>query len=163
MSSPLQQIRQKLYSPEEIIRKTEEWRNSGETIIFTNGCFDILHAGHIDYLARAASLGTKLIIALNSDQSVSKLKGPARPLQKENDRAFVLSALDFVSAVVLFSEDTPEKLIRTINPDILVKGADYSVEQVAGSEFIIQNGGSVVLLPILKGRSTSKVIERMKN
>jgi rfaE bifunctional protein nucleotidyltransferase chain/domain len=160
MGSPLQRLKQKLYSREAIKAQCDSWRNAGETLVFTNGCFDILHAGHVDYLAKAASLGSKLIIGLNTDASVKRLKGLSRPLQSEQDRAFILSALEFVSAVVLFDEETPEKLIQEVNPNILVKGADYTIGQVAGADFVIKNGGSVVLLPLLSGRSTTGIIKK---
>lgn len=152
-----QQIKRKWFSRQEIKEQVSLWKKQGETIIFTNGCFDILHPGHVDYLIKAASLGTKLIIGLNTDASVSKLKGEGRPLQSESARAMVLASLTCTDAIVLFDEDTPTQLISEIEPSIIVKGADYKIEQVAGAEFVIFNGGSVVLLPYLPGFSTSAI------
>jgi D-beta-D-heptose 7-phosphate kinase/D-beta-D-heptose 1-phosphate adenosyltransferase len=156
-----QPLRQKQYSREALAEQVKAWKAAGETVVFTNGCFDILHAGHISYLSRAATLGDRLIIGLNADVSVSRLKGPERPIQNEGDRALIISALGSVDAVVIFEEDTPEKLIESLLPDILVKGADYSVRQIAGAQAVISYGGSVVLLPILSGRSTSKIVGKM--
>lgn len=160
--TPLNRIKQKLYLKDDLLRQTAEWSASGHKIVFTNGCFDILHPGHIDYLAKAAGLGDKLIIAVNTDQSVQKLKGPHRPIQGQDARTFILAALEFVAAVVLFDEDTPAELIKALKPDFLVKGADYTVDQVVGAEFVIKSGGSVVLLPYLKGYSTSGIENKIK-
>lgn len=156
-------IRQKLYSKDDLTLKIRSWKNEGESVIFTNGCFDLLHPGHIDYLAKAASLGDKFIIGLNSDDSVQRLKGKTRPIQDEKARAFILSALGFVDAVVFFNEDTPFELISELKPDVLVKGADYKIDQVAGADAVIKNGGSVVLLPYLAGFSTSLIEQKIKN
>lgn len=131
-------------------------KGEGKKIVFTNGCFDILHAGHIASLRFAKSKGDILVLGLNTDKSVKKLKGPCRPINNENDRAVVVSALDMVDAVVLFGEETPYNLIKYIKPDILVKGADYKDKPVAGSEF----AGKLVLCPILKGRSTTNIIKK---
>jgi rfaE bifunctional protein nucleotidyltransferase chain/domain len=160
--TPLQQIRNKLYKLPALQEAIIEWKSAGKKIVFTNGCFDILHPGHIDYLAKAAALGNKLIIGLNSDSSVQKLKGAHRPIQDEQARAMLLGALAFVDAIVIFKEDTPAGLIAQILPDVLVKGADYSVEQIAGADTVIKNGGSVVLLPYLKGFSTSEIEKKIK-
>ena len=159
----LHQIRQKLYLKENLINQIRDWKAEAKKIVFTNGCFDIIHPGHVDYLAKAASLGDKLIIAVNTDQSVQKLKGPDRPIQDEQSRTFVLAAMAFTSAVILFGEDTPAELISELKPDILVKGADYTVDQIAGADFVIQNGGSVVLLPYLKGFSTSAIEKKIRD
>jgi D-glycero-beta-D-manno-heptose 1-phosphate adenylyltransferase len=153
----LNQIRQKLYHKEALLQQVALWKAEGLKIVFTNGCFDILHPGHVDYLAKAASLGDKLVIGVNTDASVQKLKGPSRPIQSESSRTLILAALSFTSAIVLFGEDTPADLISNIKPDILVKGADYTIEQVVGADTVIKNGGSVVLLPYLKGYSTSAI------
>jgi D-glycero-beta-D-manno-heptose 1-phosphate adenylyltransferase len=160
--SPLRQIHNKLYELATLKKAIAEWKAAVQKIVFTNGCFDILHPGHIDYLAKAAALGNKLIIGLNSDSSVQKLKGPHRPIQDEQARAMLLGALAFVDAIVVFKEDTPAELIAELLPDVLVKGADYSVEQIAGGDTVIGNGGSVVLLPYLKGYSTSGIEKRIK-
>jgi rfaE bifunctional protein nucleotidyltransferase chain/domain len=160
--SPLHQIRQKLYHKADLLLKIKAWRSEGQKIVFTNGCFDIIHPGHIDYLAKAASLGSKLVIGVNTDKSVQKLKGPSRPIQNEDARIMVLAALAFTSAIVLFDEDTPASLIAEIKPDILVKGADYTVNLIAGADFVVKNGGSVVLLPYLNGFSTSGIERKIK-
>lgn len=160
--SPFRQIHNKLYDPPALQKAIAEWKASGQKIVFTNGCFDILHPGHIDYLAKAAAFGNKLIIGLNSDSSVRKLKGPHRPIQDEQARAMLLGALAFVDAIVVFKEDTPAELVAQLLPDVLVKGADYSIEQIAGADTVMKNGGSVVLLPYLKGYSTSGIERRIK-
>ena len=144
-------------SRQEIISLAKTWRAAGETIVFTNGCFDILHVGHVTYLEQASKLGKHLILGLNSDSSVRKLKGAPRPLVKENDRARILASLGCIDAVVLFSEETPTKLIEAIKPDVLVKGGDYKVNQVAGREF----AGEVKILPFAKGYSTTGLIEKI--
>lgn len=136
-------------------------RRSGKNIVFTNGVFDILHYGHVDYLTKAKRLGDILIVGLNTDSSVRKFKGENRPIQNEKDRARILDALKPVDYVVFFSEETPERLIRTIRPDILVKGADYKVSEIVGAEFVRTYGGKVKRIALQKGRSTSKIISRM--
>jgi rfaE bifunctional protein nucleotidyltransferase chain/domain len=161
--APLNQIRQKLFLKEELLQQVSSWKAEGKKIVFTNGCFDIIHPGHIDYLAKAASLGDKLIIGVNTDKSVQKLKGSTRPIQSQDSRTFILAALSFTSAIVLFDEDTPAQLIASLSPDILVKGADYTIDQIAGADTVIKNGGSVVLLPYLKGFSTSEIEKRVKD
>ena len=138
--------------------KVTLWRSRGEKIVFTNGCFDILHRGHITYLQQAASLGNRLIIGLNSDKSVKRLKGEERPVNGELDRAFILDSLRMVDEVVIFEEDTPEKLLSLLKPDILAKGGDYKVEEIAGREF----ADKVEILPFVKGYSTTKVIGQIK-
>ncbi len=135
----------------------------GKKIVFTNGCFDILHLGHVEYLEEAKSLGDILIVALNTDQSVQKLKGPTRPLQNETDRAKILSALKSVDFTILFNEDTPLEVIKQIKPDVLVKGGDWPVDQIVGSDFVLSRGGQVKSLKFLEGRSTTRVVEKMKS
>ena len=129
------------------------------TLVFTNGVFDILHAGHVQYLERAAQLGTHLIVALNSDASVRKLKGPTRPVNPLKDRMRVLAGLEAVSFVTSFSSNTPLSLIQKIKPDILCKGGDWQVKDIVGADFVLDRGGKVYSLPFLKGRSTTKVID----
>ena len=136
-------------------------RSSKKSIVFTNGCFDILHVGHIRYLRKAKSLGDVLIVALNSDRSVSSIK-PGRPINCQRDRAEILSALPFVDCIVIFDEDTPEKLIRKVRPDVLVKGGDWRVSDIAGSDFVKSCGGIVKTIPFVKGYSTTKIL-KMKN
>lgn len=140
-----------------------KWRAAGEQVVFTNGCFDILHLGHIDYLEKAGQLGSKLIIGINSDASVQRLKGPHRPVQPEMARARMLAALAFVDAVVLFDEDTPLELIRQLRPRILVKGDDYTISQIVGAEEVLQDGGEVKTISLVEGYSTTAIIEKIKN
>ena len=134
----------------------------GERIVFTNGCFDLLHAGHVDYLEQARRCGQRLIVGLNTDRSVRALKGPERPVVGEMDRARVLAALAAVDAVVLFDEDTPLALIRALRPDVLVKGADYRPEQVVGAAEVESWGGRLELIPLLPGRSSSAIIAALR-
>lgn len=147
---------------EEVSGLMDVWKYMGLKTVFTNGCFDIIHYGHIDYLARAASLGGKLVIGLNTDASVSKLKGPDRPVQDEKSRALILAALQFVDAVILFDEETPKELISFLIPDILVKGSDYSIDQIVGADVVLNNGGRVETMDFVPGYSTSKIIEKIK-
>lgn len=134
----------------------------GKKIVFTNGCFDLLHIGHVRYLQEAKSQGDILVVALNTDASVRKLKGPERPVQLESDRAEILAALSCVDYTILFDEDTPEKVIHNIKPDILVKGGDWKVEQIVGNEFVQSYGGKVLSLPFIDGRSTTRLIEKAR-
>jgi rfaE bifunctional protein nucleotidyltransferase chain/domain len=148
-------------SRNDALDKVLEWQASGKTVVFTNGCFDILHAGHVRYLAAAKSLGDVLLVGVNSDASVRRLKGTNRPVCSETDRMAVLSALKAVDAVTLFDEDTPEALIGTLLPDILVKGSDWAIEQIAGAQAVLDHGGRVLTVPLLEGRSTSSIIEKI--
>jgi len=146
----------------EALPQIARWKAQGARIVFTNGCFDILHAGHVRYLQKARELGDRLIVGLNDDASVRRLKGKMRPIQPLEDRAAVLAALAFVDLVVPFSEDTPIKLIEAIAPDVLVKGGDYRPEEIVGADFVRARGGSVVVVPFLEGRSTSAIVERIR-
>ncbi|MDQ3292762.1 MAG: D-glycero-beta-D-manno-heptose 1-phosphate adenylyltransferase [Bacteroidota bacterium] len=139
-----------------------QWQTSGNTIVFTNGCFDILHLGHVDYLEKARQLGNKLILGLNTDASVSRLKGPERPLQDEMSRARVMASLLFVDMVILFAEDTPYELIAAVKPDILVKGDDYTIENIVGHDLVQNNGGTVKTITLVKGYSTTNIVEKIK-
>ncbi|MEM9382551.1 MAG: D-glycero-beta-D-manno-heptose 1-phosphate adenylyltransferase, partial [Planctomycetota bacterium] len=141
----------------------EAWRREGKRVVFTNGCFDVLHAGHVDYLRFARSKGDALVVGVNDDASVSRLKGPERPVNGLEDRMLVLSALEVVDAVVPFGEDTPKELVEQVSPDVLVKGEDYSDKPVVGREWVESHGGQVVLAPLLKGRSTSSILERARD
>jgi D-beta-D-heptose 7-phosphate kinase/D-beta-D-heptose 1-phosphate adenosyltransferase len=152
------EIEGKIVLIETLIPLVEKWRNAGEKIVFTNGCFDILHAGHVYYLKKASDLGNRLIIGLNSDSSVKRLKGETRPVNRQENRALLLSALKFVDAVTLFDEDTPANLIKSIAPDILVQGGDYRPEEVVGREF----AGELVLIPYLDGFSSTGIIDKIK-
>lgn len=139
------------------------WRTDGLTIVFTNGCFDIIHRGHIEYLLKAKSYGDILIVGLNSDSSVRKLKGNKRPIISQDDRAFILSNIIPVDAVVIFDEETPFELISKILPDILVKGGDYSIEDIVGKDIVEKNGGKVKTVPLVKGKSTTNIFNKIFN
>ena len=148
-------------SREELIGIRRDVRAAGAVAVFTNGCFDILHRGHTDYLERAKSLGDVLVVGLITDRSVRALKGETRPIVPQDDRAHVLASLASVDYVCLFDEDTPYELIAAIVPDVLVKGADYSVETIVGAQVVTEHGGKVVALEVLKGRSTRSIIDRI--
>lgn len=151
----------KILTRDALLERLRHWRDQGERIVFTNGCFDLLHAGHVSYLEQAGRQGRRLIVGLNSDDSVRVLKGPQRPIMPEADRALVLAALAAVDAVVIFSEPTPLELIRAIRPDVLVKGEDYRPEQVVGAEEVQRHGGQLVLIPLLPERGTSAMIAKL--
>ena len=158
----LEKIYDKILDEISLEERLNLWRREGKTIVFSNGCFDILHRGHVEYLSKAADLGDKLIIGLNTDDSVKRLKGPSRPVNDEKARAILLSALEFVDAVVLFKEDTPYNLIRRIQPDVLVKGKDYKVEDIVGYDIVTAKGGKVETIELVDGFSTTKTIEKMR-
>jgi D-beta-D-heptose 7-phosphate kinase/D-beta-D-heptose 1-phosphate adenosyltransferase len=160
---PAQRLQTKILPLSELQKQANEWRAAGKTIAFTNGCFDILHAGHIASLTEAAQHGDVLVVALNSDSSVKGLKGENRPLNDEQARATVMAALTMVDAVTIFSEPTPRELIMAIKPDVLVKGGDYKVEDIAGAKEVLESGGKVVINPIVEGFSTTSIIEKMKS
>lgn len=153
-------IRAKILDSVQLKRHLSIWRFLDKKIVFTNGCFDILHRGHIEYLAKAAGYGDILIIGLNTDGSVRRLKGESRPVQDENSRAIILAALSFVHAVVLFDEDTPYKLIEKIQPDVLIKGGDYKIEDIVGYDLVKAKGGKTVSLDFVKGYSTTDIINK---
>ena len=153
----------KLFALEGLKAQVAEWRARGEHIVFTNGCFDILHVGHVTYLEQAAREGHRLIVGLNTDRSIGALKGPSRPIVSQADRARVLASLAAVDAVVLFDEDTPLQLIRALQPDVLVKGADYTEDQVVGAAEVKRAGGKVVLISTVEGQSTTRIVDRMKS
>lgn len=150
-------------STSEAIMTSQSWKNRKEKLVFTNGCFDLIHPGHLEYLLEARNLGTKLIIGLNDDDSVMRLKGKNRPINSMESRALFLSALEFVDMVVPFYEDTPELLIKAISPDILVKGGDYEIENIIGANYVIQQGGEVRTLKFVEGHSTTNIIETIIN
>ena len=160
--SHLKNINSKIYNLDCLTTQVEQWKMAGKKVVFTNGCFDIIHRGHIEVLARTADLGDKLIIGLNSDKSIQKLKGKDRPIIDEQSRAILLAALGFVDAIVLFSEDTPLKFISTLLPDVLAKGGDYEIETIVGHEIVQQNGGKVKLVSFLDGFSSTNIIEKIK-
>ena len=158
----LQWIQNKIYPRETLLKECNVWRAEQRKIIFTNGCFDILHHGHLDLIAKAADLGNVLIVGVNTDSSVLRLKGPNRPVNNEKDRMFQLASLLCVDAVCTFDEDTPENLIKLISPDILVKGGDYAIDQIVGAEFVMSYGGKVEIIPFVEGYSTTSLITRMR-
>jgi rfaE bifunctional protein nucleotidyltransferase chain/domain len=160
--SNLQNIISKIYTLSDLKIQTDTWKEKGDKIVFTNGCFDLVHRGHVEVLANTSDLGDKLIIGLNSDISIQELKGEKRPIIDENSRAILLASLQFVDAIVLFSEETPEKLIETIIPNILSKGGDYKVTEIAGNKVVLENGGEVILVPFIDGFSTTNIVNKIK-
>jgi len=154
------ETRQKILRWEELDRWLAYWRFLEQKLVFTNGCFDILHLGHVQYLEEASKLGDVLIVGLNSDQSVRRLKGPKRPIQDQESRARLLAAMEFVEAVVIFEEDMPLRLIEKIRPDVLVKGGDYTRETIVGADLVESYGGQVVTLPLVPGYSTTALLAR---
>lgn len=142
--------------------QVKAWKANGKKVVFTNGCFDILHLGHVDYLEKARALGDKLVLGLNTDNSVNRFKGPERPVQNEVSRARVLGSLQSIDLVVYFDEDTPQKLISELLPDILVKGSDYLAENIVGADVVKKNGGVVKTIEFVPGYSTTRIIEKIK-
>ncbi len=155
-------LKSKIVSAEEAATMIDIWHYMGLKVVFTNGCFDIIHFGHVNYLSRAANLGSRMVVGLNSDSSVKKLKGDARPVQDEMSRAHMLASMFFVDAVVIFNEDTPYELIKTLQPDILVKGSDYTIDKIVGADIVMQRGGRVETMDFVDGYSTSNVINKIK-
>jgi len=155
-------IQSKIIDIDQLDSKLAYWNFKNKKIVFTNGCFDILHRGHIEYLAQAANFGDILMIGLNTDDSVRKLKGDPRPLQDQYTRALLLASLHFVNAVVYFDEDTPYDLIKRVQPDILIKGSDYHVEDIVGYDIVMQKGGEVKTIDFIPGYSTTSIIEKLK-
>ena len=156
-------IAEKIVAEKELLQKLNVWRLLGKTIVFSNGCFDILHAGHIASLTEAAKHGDILIIGVNADDSVKKIKGNNRPVNNEDSRSLLLASLSIVDAVIIFAEETPLEIIKKIQPDVLVKGGDYSIDQVAGAKEIIAHGGRVIINPLKHGFSTTKIIQKIKD
>ncbi len=160
----LEIIKQKIVPLEQLKRNVAVWRMKDLKIVFTNGCFDLLHQGHIDYLRKAADMGDVLVIGVNSDLSVKKLnKGANRPIQNENDRALILSSLQFVEAITIFEEDTPLELIQLVQPDVLVKGGDWKENDIVGADIVKAKGGTVVVIPFVEGYSTTNIEQKIKN
>ncbi|HNZ07144.1 MAG TPA: D-glycero-beta-D-manno-heptose 1-phosphate adenylyltransferase [Candidatus Cloacimonadota bacterium] len=154
--------RDKIFSLNELKDVLGLYRNTGGRIVFTNGCFDIMHAGHAQYLEEARAMGDVLIVAMNSDASVRRLKGPKRPVIGQQDRALMLAALESVDYVVIFEEDTPYEVINILEPDLLVKGGDWTPDQIVGADIVLARGGEVKSLPFRPGLSTSSIIERIR-
>lgn len=160
----------KIKSLEEFLPLLHQWKSEGKTVVFTNGCFDLVHIGHVDYLEKAKALGDKLVVGINTDDSVARFKGPSRPIAKENSRFRVLAAMEFVDAVIPFNDDTPLDLIESIQPDVLVKGNDYLAEEtdtkspkyIVGSAIVRANGGKVKTIELVQGYSTSQLVEKIK-
>jgi D-glycero-beta-D-manno-heptose 1-phosphate adenylyltransferase len=155
-------IPQKIFTTAQIMQRAAQWRLTGKAIAFTNGVFDLLHQGHIYSLSQAAKEADILIVGLNADASVKRLKGDDRPIHDQDTRALLLASLQIVDAVVLFEEDTPLELITAIMPDVLVKGGDYTIEQIVGAKEVIAGGGRVVINPVIEGISTTNIISKMK-
>ena len=165
MMDSLQLIKNKIYSTSQLSSLTSQlsiWRAQGLKIVFTNGCFDLLHRGHVEYLAKASDKGDVLVVGLNTDASVRRLKGEGRPINDETARATVLASLNCVDAVVLFDEDTPYELIKAVRPDVLVKGADYKPEEIVGYDIVTSYGGKVETVDLVEGYSTTGMIESLK-
>lgn len=156
----LEFIKSKILRDTDIGRMLAYWKFKNYRVVFTNGCFDIMHMGHVDYLARAADLGEVFVVGLNTDKSVRSIKGPGRPLQDEASRSLLLASLSFVRAVILFDQDTPVELITRVKPDILVKGNDYKPEEIVGADIVTSQGGKVMTLDIVKGYSTTNIVKK---
>jgi rfaE bifunctional protein nucleotidyltransferase chain/domain len=155
-------VNEKIVDRETLIAARREWRERGQQVVFTNGCFDLLHLGHVRYLAAARALGDALVVALNSDASVRRLKGAGRPILNQDERAEVMAALESVDWVTVFDEDTPRELIADVLPDVLVKGGDWPLEAIVGREEVEAAGGRVLAMPYLEGASTTDIIERIR-
>jgi len=155
----LEKIESKIVSVDAFLSIRNTMKTEGKKLVFTNGCFDILHLGHVQYLAKARQLGDVMIVGLNSDESISRIKGSSRPVQKNETRATILASLQFVDYVVFFNEDTPQLLIEKIIPDVLTKGADYKIENIIGADVVLANGGEVRTIELTDGHSTTKIID----
>ena len=156
------QLKEKVVSQDQALKELKTWREKNKKIVFTNGCFDIIHPGHIDYLSQARDLGDILVVGLNTDQSVKRLnKGSNRPINDERTRAYVLAGLASVDLIVFFDEQTPYNLIKLLQPNVLVKGKDYEVEKIIGFDILKENGGEVITIPFLDGYSTSSLIKKI--
>jgi rfaE bifunctional protein nucleotidyltransferase chain/domain len=158
----MEESARKIVTLPEAKAQVKAWQVAGNRVVFTNGCFDLIHLGHVDYLEKARMLGDKLVIGLNTDDSVSRFKGPERPLQDQGSRARVLAAMQFVDLVVFFNEDTPLNLISALLPDILVKGSDYLADNIVGADVVKKNGGVVKTIDFVPGYSTTRIVEKIK-
>ena len=163
MSKKLNKLKAKIFNIKDLSQIIKKWRLNGDKIIFTNGCFDLIHLGHLEILARSADLGDRLIVGINSDESIKKLKGNSRPIIEEDSRAKQLAAIEFIDAVILFNEDTPFDLINILKPDVLTKGGDYKKNDIVGNQLINKDQGEVVIIPLTQGYSTTSILEKIKN
>ena len=157
----LQVITQKIVDATELSRLVNRWRLKDDQIVFTNGCFDLLHKGHFEFLAKAANMGDRVVVALNTDRSVKALKGQDRPINSQDARALALASLHLTDAVILFDEDTPEELVKLVEPEVLVKGGDWKKEDIVGAQFVESNGGKVETISLIEGYSTTSIIEKI--
>lgn len=158
----VKRLQSKILSVTALENQLEKWRSENEKIVFTNGCFDLLHLGHVDYLAKARDLGDRLVVGLNSDASIKHIKGSSRPINDKQSRLALLAGMSYVDAVVLFDEDTPINLISAVMPDVLVKGGDYTVKDIVGHEIVLNNKGKVCTIDFVEGYSSSALIEKIK-
>jgi len=154
-------IKSKIVDRQQAAKIVQQWQTNGDKVVFTNGCFDLVHRGHVEYMAIAANLGQRLVLGLNTDASVKRLKGELRPLVDEQSRAILLAAFEFIDLIVLFDEDTPYELIKAVQPDILVKGSDYKPESIVGYDIVTARGGKVETIDFVEGFSTTKLVERI--
>ena len=161
--SQVKHLQTKILSFSALKGQLEKWRNANQKIVFTNGCFDLLHFGHVDYLTKARDLGDRLVVGLNTDGSIKRIKGAARPINNEESRAALLAGMAYVDAVVLFDEETPINLVSMVMPDVLVKGGDYSIKEIVGHEIVLNNKGEVCTIDFVEGYSSSMIIEKIKN
>ena len=161
--SQVKHLQTKILSFSALEGQLEKWRNANQKIVFTNGCFNLLHFGHVDYLAKARDLGDRLVVGLNTDGSIKRIKGATRPINNEESRAALLAGMAYVDAVVLFDEETPINLISMVMPDVLVKGGDYSIKEIVGHEMVLNNKGEVRTIDFVEGYSSSVLIEKIKN
>ena len=161
--SSLKKIETKIQTLKQAKETVRDWIGNNETVVFTNGCFDILHLGHLDYLSKAKDLGSKLVIGVNSSSSVQKLKGPSRPVNSTQSRSTLLAGFECVDLVVVFTEETPLNLIQELNPNILVKGGDYTLATIVGATEVKKYGGSVKIIPFLPGYSTSNIVTKIQS
>ena len=155
-------LQSKILSITALESQLKKWRNSNQKIVFTNGCFDLLHLGHVDYLVKARDLGDRLVVGLNTDNSIKRLKGASKPIKDEQSRLALLAGMSYVDAVVLFDEDTPINLISAVMPDVLVKGGDYTIKGIVGHEIVLNNAGEVCTIDFVEGYSSSALIEKIK-
>ncbi len=158
----LNKVLHKIVTLDEAQKIVTEWKTKGEKIVFTNGCFDIIHKGHVFYLAQARELGTKLILGLNTDESIKRLKGQERPIKELESRALTIASFEYIDLVIPFGEDTPLQLISTLLPDVLVKGSDYEIKNIVGAQEVLENGGEVKTIDFVDGFSTTNYFKKMK-